>query len=296
MVMHQSREDKIFDVINCVLLFMFMIVVLYPLVFIVSASFSDPNEVFNGNVWLLPKGFSISGYQRIFENERIWRGYLNTIIYTVTGTLVNLFCTLGAAYSLSRKDFMARGVLTGMYIFTMFFSGGIIPVYLVVKQFSLLNTMWALILPGAVSTWNLIVCRTFFQINIPDELLEASRIDGCSDMRFYMKIVLPLSSAIVAVMTLFYAVGHWNSYFSALIYLTDRLKYPLQLILRDVLIRSEMERTMIQGDLASIAEQQKFAGAIKYGIIIVSSVPVLIMYPFVQKYFVKGVMMGSIKG
>ena len=296
MVKRQSLDDKILDIINYTILTVLLLIVLYPLIFVVSASFSKPVEVYNGNVWLLPKGFSLDGYKRIFETQRIWTGYKNTIIYTVSGTIINLFFTLSAAYALSRKDFLPGKLLSVLYAFTMFFSGGMIPTYLVVKNLGMLNSMWALILPGAVSTWNLIVCRTYFKMNIPDELLEASQIDGCSDFRFFIRIALPLSSAIIAVMTMFYAVGHWNSYFGALMYLTNRAKHPLQLILRDILVKNEMDKTMLQGDLMGVVEQQEIAESIKFGVIIVASVPVLIMYPFIQKHFVKGIMIGSIKG
>ncbi|MCD5324582.1 MULTISPECIES: carbohydrate ABC transporter permease [Pontibacillus] len=291
----KSREDKIFDVLNLFLLSGLMLVVLYPLYFVVIASISNPDYVYNGEVWLWPKEITFEGYQRIFQDGRIWTGYKNTIVYTVVGTFVNVALTLMAAYALSRKDLAGRNFFMFMFLFTMFFSGGLIPTYLVVKNLGLVNTMWALILPKAVAVWNLIVAKTFFQSTIPDELLESAQMDGCSNTKFFFKIVLPLSKPIVAVMVLFYAVTHWNSFFDALIYLNDEELYPLQLVLRSILIQNEASASML-GDVESFAAQQRIADLIKYGVIIVAAVPLLILYPFIQKYFVKGAMIGSIKG
>ncbi|GGD13202.1 carbohydrate ABC transporter permease [Pontibacillus salipaludis] len=291
----KSREDKIFDVLNLFLLSGLMLVVLYPLYFVVIASISNPDYVYNGEVWLYPKDITFEGYQRIFQDGRIWTGYKNTVIYTLVGTFVNVALTLMAAYALSRKDLAGRNFFMFMFLFTMFFSGGLIPTYLVVKNLGLVNTMWALILPKAVAVWNLIVAKTFFQSTIPDELLESAQMDGCSNTKFFWKIVLPLSKPIVAVMVLFYAVTHWNSFFDALIYLNDEELYPLQLVLRSILIQNEASASML-GDVESFAAQQRIADLIKYGVIIVAAVPLLILYPFIQKYFVKGAMIGSIKG
>jgi putative aldouronate transport system permease protein len=291
----KSKEDKVFDIINFFLVAIILLLVVYPLYFIVIASISDPNMIYEGKVWLLPKELTLEGYQRIFGDSKIWLGYKNSIIYTVVGTIVNVSFTLMAAYALSRKDLYGRNVIMFLFLMTMFFSGGLIPTYLVVKNLGLLNTMWALILPKAVAVWNVIVAKTFFESSIPTELLEAARIDGCSDVKFFWKIVLPLSKPIVAVMVLFYAVGHWNSYFDALIYLNNENLYPLQLILRNILIQNQAS-TMMISDLDSLAAKQRVSELIKYGVIIVASIPLLIVYPFVQKYFVKGVMIGGIKG
>lgn len=291
----KSKEDKVFDIINFFLVAIILLLVVYPLYFIVIASISDPNMIYEGKVWLLPKELTLEGYQRIFGDSKIWLGYKNSIIYTVVGTIVNVSFTLMAAYALSRKDLYGRNVIMFLFLMTMFFSGGLIPTYLVVKNLGLLNTMWALILPKAVAVWNVIVAKTFFESSIPGELLEAARIDGCSDVKFFWKIVLPLSKPIVAVMVLFYAVGHWNSYFDALIYLNNENLYPLQLILRNILIQNQSS-TMMISDLDSLAAKQRVSELIKYGVIIVASIPLLIVYPFVQKYFVKGVMIGGIKG
>jgi putative aldouronate transport system permease protein len=272
-----------------------VILVVYPLYFIVIASISNPNMIYEGKVWFLPKDITFEGYQRIFNDSKIWLGYKNSIIYTFVGTIVNVAFTLMAAYALSRRDLYGRNLIMFLFLFTMFFSGGLIPTYLVVKDLGLLNTMWALILPKAVAVWNVIVARTYFQTSIPNELLEAAKMDGCSDAKFFWKIVVPLSKPIVAVMVLFYAVGHWNSYFDALIYLNNEDLYPLQLILRNILIQNEASTQMIS-DLDSLAAKQRVSELIKYGVIIVASIPLLILYPFVQKYFVKGVMIGGIKG
>ncbi|MRX72803.1 ABC transporter permease subunit [Bacillus lacus] len=291
----KSKEDRIFDIINISVLTIIAIIVLYPLYFVVIASISNPDRIYSGDIWLLPKEITFEGYIRIFQDEMIWLGYKNTVIYTVLGTAVNVSLTLMAAYALSRKDLVGRNFFMLLFLFTMFFSGGLIPTYLVVKNLGMVNTIWAMILPKAVAVWNLIVARTFFHSNIPDELLEAAKIDGCSNTKFFMKVVLPLSKPIIAVLILFYAVGHWNSYFDALIYLNDEGLYPLQLILRNILIQNEAAANMV-GDVASYAAQRRLAELIKYGVIIVAALPLLIVYPFVQKYFVKGALIGGIKG
>lgn len=290
-----SKEDRIFDIVNILLIVIISLLVIYPLYFIVIASISDPNLIYSGKVWLLPKEITFEGYERIFRDSKIWIGYKNSIIYTVIGTIVNVSLTLMAAYALSRKDLYGRNALMFILMFTMFFSGGLIPTYLVVKDLGLLNTMWAMILPKAVAVWNVIVAKSFFENTIPNELLEAAKIEGCSNTKFFMKIVLPLSKPIVAVMVLFYAVGNWNSYFDALIYLNNENLYPLQLILRNILIQNEAATQMVR-DVGSLAAQQRISELIKYGVIIIASVPLLIVYPFVQKYFVKGVMIGGVKG
>ncbi|MCK0471764.1 carbohydrate ABC transporter permease [Halalkalibacter sp. APA_J-10(15)] len=291
----RTKEDKIFDVINISLLTIMLLAILYPLYFIVIASISNPDRIFAGDVWLYPLEVTFEGYTRIFQDGKIWIGYKNTIIYTVIGTILNVTLTLTAAYALSRKDFYGRNFFMIMFVFTMFFSGGLIPTYLIVQNLGMVNTMWAMIIPKAVAIWNIIVARTFFQATIPNEMLEAAKVDGCSNTKFFLKIVLPLSKPIIAVMVLFYAVGHWNSYFDALVYLNNESLYPLQLILRNILIQNEAAATMVS-DLDSVAAQQRIADLIKYGVIIVGSLPLLIVYPFIQKYFVQGVMIGGIKG
>jgi putative aldouronate transport system permease protein len=291
------KSDRFFDVINIFLLSLMMLIVAYPLILVVSSSFSDPFEVLMGRVWLLPKKISVAGYQLILERKELWIGYRNTIFYAVFGTAVNLFLTVITAYPLSQKEFYIRKPLMLIYSFTMYFGGGLIPTYFLVKNLGMLDSVWSMIIPGAVSIWNVIIARTFFQSSIPGELKEACLLDGCSEIQYLVKVVLPLSAPILAVLLLFYVVGHWNEYFSAMIYLKSRDKFPLQLFLREILVLSQMEKEMASGmDAASAAEKLKLGEAIKYGVIIVSSLPVLVLYPFLQRFFVKGIMVGSLKG
>ncbi|UQZ81169.1 L-arabinose transport system permease protein AraQ [Paenibacillus konkukensis] len=273
-----------------------LVTVLYPLLFVLSASFSDPTKVMSGEMWLLPKGFTLGAYKEIFDYAAVWSGYRNTLLYTTVGTCVNLILTTLAAYPLSRKDLPGRNLFMFLITFTMFFNGGLIPTYLIVKGLALVNTFWALIIPNAIATYNLIVMRTYFQNSIPWEIQEASLIDGCSNFRLLTHIILPLSKPIIAVMVLYYAVGHWNSYFNALIYLRNSNLYPLQLVLREILIVSQSNILDQSGSTFGMDEKLLLAESIKYALIIVASLPVLIMYPFVQRHFVKGVMIGSLKG
>ena len=289
-----SRADKAFDVLDYILLTIAFLLVAYPLYFVVIASVSDPIAVYEGRVIIWPIKPTLEGYARIFSYESLFIGYKNTLLYTLIGTAINVVMTITAGYALSRKELVGRNVMMMGVMFTMIFSGGMIPNYLLVRSLGLYNTMWALILPGAVSTWNLIVCRTFFQQTIPDELREAAELDGCGDTGFFLQVVLPLSSSIIAVMVLFYAVSHWNSYYNALIYLSSTSKYPLQLVLRNILIVNTLDDMV--NDVATQAAQQRMGDLIKYGMIIVSSLPLLVLYPFLQKYFVQGVMIGAIKG
>ncbi|GIP33323.1 carbohydrate ABC transporter permease [Paenibacillus sp. J2TS4] len=291
----QSTGDKMVEVIINLLLAIVSIIVLYPLLFVLSASVSNPEDVLNGEIWLLPKSLSFTGYEKIFQNKEILTGYVNTIMYTLVGTAINLAMTVMAAYPLSRPNFAGKHVITAIMVFTLFFSGGLIPTYLIVKQLGMVNSFWALVIPNAVSVWNIIIMRTFFQSSIPGEIQESAAIDGCSNLQILWKIVLPLSMPIIAVMILFYSVGHWNAYFNALIYLSDRDKYPLQLFLREILIQGQMEEMVNAGD-ESHAKTLMEAEAIKYAIVVVANLPVLLLYPFLQKYFVKGVMIGALKG
>lgn len=290
-----KKGDRVFDIANYVLLSIGMLLVLYPLYFVVIASFSDPNAIYAGRVIFIPKGLSLEGYKRLLAERSVWTGYFNTIVYTVTGTAINVVLTLMAAFTLSRKNIPLGRFIMYMIVFTMFFDGGLIPNYILVQRLGLLDTMWALILPIAVGPWNLIIARTFFQNTIPEELCEAAYIDGASHFLLFRRIVLPLSKALVAILILFYSLNHWNSFFNAMMYIRDNAKYPLQLVLRNILIQSEMSATMT-GDEASLSEQLKMADLIKYGSIIVATVPILALYPFVQKYFVQGVMIGAVKG
>ena len=297
---HETRADKIFNVVNYVILTIVLVVTIYPLIYIVSASFSDPTAVNNGEMWLWPVRFSLEGYQRLLKNNEIWLGYANTIFYTLFGTLLNLAVTLPCAYAMSRKDFVGRKILNLMVIFTMFFSGGLIPTYIVVKNIGLLDTRGILMLLGATSSYNLIVTRTFFATSIPEELKEAAFVDGCTNWILFTRIVLPLSKAIIAVMALFFGVAHWNAYFNALVYINTRELYPLQVFLREILIFSEMLPEMLASEnvlvVEELARQARIAEMVKFGAIIVSSLPVIAVYPMLQRYFVKGVMLGAIKG
>jgi putative aldouronate transport system permease protein len=291
----RSRSDIIFDAVVFVIMLFVLFICLYPLYFMLIASISDPNYVLTGQVILYPKGITFLGYEKILGEEDIWMGYRNTIIYTILGTTLNVVLTLSAGYALSRKDLPGRRGILIFIVFTMFFNGGMIPTYMVVDQLHLIDTMWAMILPTAVQVWNLMIARSFFESTIPTELLDAAMIDGCRTLRFFTQIVLPVSKAIIAVMVLFYAISHWNTFFNALIYLESESKYPLQIILRNILIQNQPVAGMMD-DMASLIERQKAAELIKYGVIVVASVPVLVLYPFVQKYFVTGIMVGSIKG
>ncbi|NBD26537.1 carbohydrate ABC transporter permease [Paenibacillus glycinis] len=296
----ETGRDKLFLICNYLYVFAAFLIVFYPVVYIVSASVSDPKYVASGEMWLWPKGITFDGYQRVLENSNIWIGYWNTIVYTVLGTAINLAVTLPAAYALSRKDFVGRHFFTGMFMVTMFFGGGLVPTYLLVKQLHMVNTVWAIVLPSAASIWNIIVSRTFFQSSIPRELQEAAQIDGATNMKLFVRIILPLSMPIIAVMALFYGVGNWNSYFSALIYLNDNAKYPLQLVLRQILVLQEMSAQgggVIDSSTATAMNTKaEIAALVKYAVIIVATVPVIAVYPFLQRYFVQGVMIGSIKG
>lgn len=289
------REDRIYYSISGVIIFLILIAVMYPLIYVVSASFSSGEALLQAKVILWPVDFTLDGYKSVFQDDDIITGYINTIIYTVTGTALNVFMSLIAAYPLSRKDLPGRTVISFLFSFTMLFSGGMIPNYLVVRNLHLLNTRWAIILPGALGVYNMLIVRSFMQNSIPGELLEAARIDGSSDAYYFWKIVLPLSKASIAVITLYYAVGHWNAYFNALMYLDDRKLIPLQLVLREILISNRNSAAMAY-DEELLAAKENMAELLKYSLIVVSSLPICCVYPFVQKYFVKGVMVGSVKG
>ncbi len=284
-----------FDIVNGALLLSISIVVIYPLVFVLSASISDPAAVLSGNMWLWPVNVSFTGYEKVFGNTELLTGYANTILYTVVGTAINVVMTVMAAYPLSQRSFVGRNLIMALLVFTMFFSGGLVPAYMIVRDLGMTNTMWALIIPSAVSVYNILIMRTYFQTSIPGEILEAAAIDGSSDFRSLVRIVLPLSLPILAVMVLFYAVGHWNAYFNALIYLTDRELYPLQLFMREILIQGQMEE-MINAADHTHAQTIMDEETVKYAIIVVANLPIFLLYPFLQKYFTKGVMIGALKG
>jgi ABC-type glycerol-3-phosphate transport system permease component len=271
-----------------------LIIVAYPLIFVLSASFSEPYAVISGQVWLYPVRFSTVGYTTIFRDAGLMRTFLNSVHVTALGTAINLMCTVMAAYPLSVKTFVGRGVFMGILSFTMFFGGGLIPFFLLVRNLGLYNTYWALVLPGAISVYNVIVARTFFSTSIPYELYEAAELDGCSDIYYLIRVVLPLSAPILAVLVMYYAVGHWNAYFNHMIFLKDKAKFTFQITLRSILIQNQNSDMMI--DASVLQRQQGLADLLKYSLIVVSSTPMLLLYPFIQKHFVKGVMVGAIKG
>ncbi|HIV90752.1 MAG TPA: carbohydrate ABC transporter permease [Candidatus Eisenbergiella stercoravium] len=290
----KSKSDKAFDLALIFISLLIMIVIAYPLYFVIIASFSQPEAVLNGKLRFLPIGFNLESYQMVLQEKKVWIGYKNTLIYTVLGTIINLTLTTLGAYSLSRKDMPARTLLTFVISFTMLFGGGMIPVYMVVKNLKLTDSIWAMVIPNAIATYNLLVMKNYFQSSIPDELQEAAAIDGCDHFRTLIKVVLPLSTPIIAVIVLFYAVGHWNAFFNAVLYLRDQDLFPLQIILRDILLQNSLEA--VGGDLTGMYEKVMRGETMKYALIIVASLPVILIYPFVQKYFVQGIMVGAIKG
>lgn len=292
-VILRSKSDRLFDIILVAVCGIIFISVLYPLYFVVLASFSDPLQVAGGKIWLWTKEPTLEGYKKVFEYSKLWTGYKNTIIYVLIGVSAHLIVTIPAAYALSRNDAMLRGPIMMLFTITMFFSGGIVPTYLVYKAFGMLDTLWVMTLPGCISVYNLIIARTFFQSNIPGELLDAARIDGCDDFRFFLQMVIPLSSAIIAVIMLYQVVTIWNGYMDGLLYLTSESRVPLQLVLREILVKNSVDggqMGMGEDELENLKEQMK------YCVIVVSTLPMMIIYPFVQKFFTKGVMIGSIKG
>lgn len=292
--MKLSASDKVFNAINVTIMTLICVVIVYPLYYVIVASMTDPVIVNSGKLLLFPEKFYVEGYKTTLAYMPLWTSYKNTIVYTVVGTAVSIFATVPAGYALSRKDLVGRRGLIFVFTFTMFFSGGIIPLYLTIKSLGIYNSIWAMVLPVAVSAYNLIVCRSFFESGIPDELLEASKVDGCSDFGFFFKIAIPLSSTIIAVMALFYATAMWNQFFNALMYLQDDNKMPLQVVLRNLVLMNQANQMGSSGD--AMITKQKLAEQLKYCIVVVSAVPLLVAYPFVQKYFAKGVTIGAVKG
>ncbi len=295
----RARGDVIYDTIIFIILTFLFLIVAYPLYFVIISSISDPIEVSAGKVVLAPVGFTWDGYKEVFKTKTVVRGFINSLIITVLGTSINLLVTIPTSYALSRPDFVLKKPITLFYILTMFVGGGMMPTYIIVRNTGLLNTWWALVLPGCLGVYNMIVARTFFKTNIPLELMEAAKLDGCGNTKFFIYVVLPLSGAITAILCLYYGVGHWNSYFSALIYIQKRELWPLQLELRNILVLNtnvQTKQVMTEAELLEKRRLDALKEMMKYSLIIISSIPVLIIYPFVQKHFVKGVMIGSVKG
>ena len=301
-VAKKKNRMGIFDFFVIAVLVLLTFAIAYPIYYTIIASFSDHQAVATGQVNLVPVGFQLTAYQAVFENDQIWQGYLNTIIYTVGGTAFNLFLTIPAAYAMSKKQMLGHGALTWYFLITMYFSGGMIPTYLLYKDLNLINNPLIMIISGGLSIYNMIVTRTYYQNSIPDSLYEAGRIDGSSEIGIFFKIALPLSMPIIAVMCLYYAVGHWNGYFTALMYLTKTKYQPLALVLRRILIMNETALDEAGGAaldpnlIANAAARANLVVTMKYALVIIASLPMLILYPFIQKYFVKGVMIGSVKG
>jgi multiple sugar transport system permease protein/putative aldouronate transport system permease protein len=290
-----ARGDMVYYFIAYTVVVFLVLIVLYPMVYIVSASFSAAGAVNAGRVWLFPVNPSLYNYKMVLQYKSVYLGYRNTLFYTFAGTVVNVIITVICAYPLSRKDLFGRGFFTFLFTFTMIFSGGMIPSYILMRNLKLINTVWVMIIPGAINVTNMIVTRTYFQSSIPGELLEASKLDGCSDAQYFFKVLLPLSHSVIAVITLFYAVGHWNAYFSAFLYLSDRNLYPLQLFLRQILVQNQFSGEILEDP--EMAEQLLgIQEVLKYAIIVLSTAPLMCFYPFAQKHFVKGVMIGSLKG
>lgn len=292
---NSSTGDKVFIILVYVLLSAVMLIVLYPLIYIISASFSDPQAVVSGKVILWPVDVTLRGYKAVFKNPKILTGFMNSFFYMGVGTVVNLIMTMLCAYPLSRKEFTARNKIAALFVFTMYFSGGLMPSYMIVNKLGLINTRWAMIIPSAMSTYNMIIARTYMVNSIPDELYEAAQIDGCSPFKYLLKVIVPLSKPILAVLALYYGIAKWNNYFDAMLYLNDASMQPLTIVLREILIQNQIDPTMLT-DASALSKLQGMTELLKYAVIVVASVPVLAIYPFVQKYFVKGVAIGAVKG
>ena len=292
---NSSTGDKVFIILVYVLLSAVMLIVLYPLIYIISASFSDPQAVVSGKVVLWPVDVTLRGYKAVFKNPKILTGFMNSFFYMGVGTVVNLIMTMLCAYPLSRKEFTARNKIAALFVFTMYFSGGLMPSYMIVNKLGLINTRWAMIIPSAMSTYNMIIARTYMVNSIPDELYEAAQIDGCSPFKYLLKVIVPLSKPILAVLALYYGIAKWNNYFDAMLYLNDASMQPLTIVLREILIQNQIDPTM-PTDASALSKLQGMTELLKYAVIVVASVPVLAIYPFVQKYFVKGVAIGAVKG
>ncbi len=294
MKVKRSTGDKVFDIVNYTFLIFLTLIVLYPLVYVLSASFSSPYAVTSGQVWLFPKDVSLVGYETVFKDPNIVSGFFYAVYRTVLGTLIGVVMTMMAAYPLSVRDFAGRGVFMKLLTFTMMFGGGLIPSFLNINELGLYGTYWALVIPGAVGVYNVIITRTFIQSTIPYDLYESASLDGCSDLGYFLKVVIPLSKPILAVLTMYVAVGHWNDYFNAMIYLKSD-NYPLQVVLRNIILMNQIDPENM-ADVDTMMKMQGLAELLKYSLIVISSVPMLILYPFIQKHFVKGVMIGAIKG
>ena len=290
-----STGDRVFTIVNYSLLMLVLIIELYPLVYVVAASFSDPQAVVSGKVFLFPVNPTLKGYAAVFKNKKILTGFSNSIFYLIVGTVLNLVMTMLCAYPLSRKEFRARGFLSMFFVFTMYFSGGMVPAYILVNKLGMINTRWSMIIPMAMSTYNMIICRTYIVNSIPDELYEASHMDGCTPFRYMLSVVVPLSKPILAVLTLYYGVVRWNDYFNAMLYLYKDNLQPLTIVMKEILIMSQVDMTQVT-DASAVSKLQGMSELLKYSTIVVASLPVMLLYPLIQKHLVKGVMIGAVKG
>ncbi len=290
-----STGDRVFTIVNYSLLMLVLIIELYPLVYVVAASFSDPQAVVSGKVFLFPVNPTLKGYAAVFKNKKILTGFSNSIFYLIVGTVLNLVMTMLCAYPLSRKEFRARGFLSMLFVFTMYFSGGMVPAYILVNKLGMINTRWSMIIPMAMSTYNMIICRTYIVNSIPDELYEASQMDGCTPFRYMLSVVVPLSKPILAVLTLYYGVVRWNDYFNAMLYLYKDNLQPLTIVMKEILIMSQVDMTQVT-DASAVSKLQGMSELLKYSTIVVASLPVMLLYPLIQKHLVKGVMIGAVKG
>ncbi|CUQ09342.1 sugar ABC transporter permease [Eisenbergiella tayi] len=290
-----STGDRVFTIVNYSLLMLVLIIELYPLVYVVAASFSDPQAVVSGKVFLFPVNPTLKGYAAVFKNKKILTGFSNSIFYLIVGTVLNLVMTMLCAYPLSRKEFRARGFLSMFFVFTMYFSGGMVPAYILVNKLGMINTRWSMIIPMAMSTYNMIICRTYIVNSIPDELYEASQMDGCTPFRYMLSVVVPLSKPILAVLTLYYGVVRWNDYFNAMLYLYKDNLQPLTIVMKEILIMSQVDMTQVT-DASAVSKLQGMSELLKYSTIVVASLPVMLLYPLIQKHLVKGVMIGAVKG
>ena len=290
-----STGDRVFTIVNYSLLMLVLIIELYPLVYVVAASFSDPQAVVSGKVFLFPVNPTLKGYAAVFKNKKILTGFSNSIFYLIVGTVLNLVMTMLCAYPLSRKEFRARGFLSMFFVSTMYFSGGMVPAYILVNKLGMINTRWSMIIPMAMSTYNMIICRTYIVNSIPDELYEASQMDGCTPFRYMLSVVVPLSKPILAVLTLYYGVVRWNDYFNAMLYLYKDNLQPLTIVMKEILIMSQVDMTQVT-DASAVSKLQGMSELLKYSTIVVASLPVMLLYPLIQKHLVKGVMIGAVKG
>lgn len=291
----EPLSDRIFDICNHLLMLFMLLVTAYPVLIVVSSSVSNPYSLMAGEIWLFPKGFTLDGYRAVFVHDEVWSGMMNSAIYTVAGTVINMILTVLAAYPLSRRDFTLRRPISLLFAFTMWFTGGMIPLYLLVRNLGIYNTRWAMLLPGAMSIWNMVIVRTYFQSNISGEILESAKIDGCDDFRYLASIALPLSLPALAVVTLYYLVAHWNQFFQAYLYLQNKELFPIQVVLRNILLLSQTDNMAVEASDAA-ATAQLMSEVLKYSLVVVASLPMIFVYPFVQKYFIKGIMVGAVKG